>query len=213
MASLSTPPSLLVSQSAIGYYGDRGDELLTEASAAGSPDRFLTDLSIRWERAADAARTAGIRVVHPRTGLVLVPDTQLLGKLVPLFKLGLGGPIGKGDQWWSWISLPDEIAALVAVVESDLEGPVNLVAPNPVRNREFTKALGEVVNRPTMLSVPQFAIRAVMGREMADELSLSSSRVIPERLMERDFEFAHETIDQALAAMLIAPDTSNAATR
>ena len=202
MASVDAPPRVFVSQSAIGFYGDRGDEVLTERSAPGAADAFLTGLTIEWEQAADAARSAGIRVVHPRTGLVLTPGKQLLGKLLPLFKLGLGGPIGGGDQWWSWISLPDEIAALCEILESDLAGPVNLVAPTPVRNRDFAEALGRFVRKPAVVPVPRIAIRAAMGREMADELSLSSTRVLPERLVDHGFQFAHETLDAAFAALL-----------
>jgi uncharacterized protein (TIGR01777 family) len=203
MASLATRPSIFVAGSAIGFYGDRGDETLTEASPPGSTDEFLTRLTIEWEAAADPARRSGIRVVHPRTGIVLVPGQQLLGRLVPLFKLGLGGRIGSGDQWWSWISLRDEVAALAALLDADVEGPVNLVAPAPVRNRDFTDILGDLLRRPTPFVVPRFAIQAVMGSEMADELSLSSTRVMPERLTGLEFRFEHETLREALGALLI----------
>ncbi len=199
MAGLSAPPHTFVSQSAIGFYGDRGDEVLDETSNPGSADEFLTRLTIDWEEAATPAAEAGLRVVHPRTGLVLATGTQLLGRLVPLFKAGLGGPIGSGGQWWSWITLRDQVAALTALIEGNLSGPVNLVAPNPVRNREFVEALGDVLRRPTVFRVPRLAIRAAMGPEMADELSLSSTRVVPTRLLESGFAFADPTLDVALA--------------
>jgi uncharacterized protein (TIGR01777 family) len=202
LAALDDPPHTFVSQSAIGFYGNRGDEVLDESSTAGSKDDFLTKLTIDWEEAADPAVDAGLRVVYPRTGLVLAPGTQLLGRLVPLFKAGLGGPIGDGGQWWSWITLQDEVDALMSVIEGDISGPVNLVAPNPVRNREFVSALGAVLRRPTIFRVPRFAIRAAMGPEMADELSLSSSRVVPKRLLASGFAFAAPTIDAALAGLL-----------
>lgn len=202
MAALDEPPHTFVSQSAIGFYGNRADEILTERSEPGDPGDFLTKLTIDWEQAADPAVEAGMRVVHPRTGLVLAPGTQLLGRLVPLFKSGLGGPIGDGSQWWSWITLRDEVAALVALIEGDMAGPVNLVAPNPLQNRDFVKALGAVLRRPTILRVPRLAIRAAMGPEMADELSLSSTRVVPKRLLQSGFAFADPTIEAALTVLL-----------
>ena len=212
MAALDEPPHTFVSQSAIGYYGNRGGEVLNESSDPGSVDDFLTKLTIDWEEAADPAVEAGLRVVYPRTGLVLASGTQLLGRLVPLFKAGIGGPIGDGNQWWSWITLRDEVAALVSLIEGDLSGPVNLVAPNPVRNREFVKALGELLRRPTIFRVPRLAIRAAMGPEMADELSLSSTRVVPKRLAESGFTFADPTIDVALRSLLAPDRTAQPAT-
>ena len=206
MAALDEPPHTFISQSAIGFYGNRGDEVLDESSTPGSEDDFLTKLTIEWEAAAEPAVEAGLRVVHPRTGLVLAPGTQLLGRLVPLFKAGLGGPIGDGSQWWSWITLRDEVDALVRIIEGAIEGPVNLVAPNPVRNREFVEALGAVLRRPTVFRVPRLAIRAAMGPEMADELSLSSTRVLPRRLLDSGFAFADPTIETALAALLGTAD-------
>jgi len=207
MAALDEPPHTFVSQSAIGFYGSRGDEVLNESSDPGSVDDFLTKLTIDWEEAAEPAVAVGLRVVYPRTGLVLAPGTQLLGRLVPLFKAGLGGPIGDGSQWWSWITLRDEVDAMVSVIEGDISGPVNLVAPNPVRNREFVAALGAVLRRPTIFRVPRLAIRAAMGPEMADELSLSSTRVVPKRLLESGFTFADPTVDAALLRLL-APGRS-----
>jgi uncharacterized protein (TIGR01777 family) len=211
MASLDAPPSLFVSASAIGYYGNRGDEVLTETSPAGSTDEFLTRVTIEWEAAADPAREVGIRVIHPRIGVVLAPGEQLLGRLVPLFKLGVGGPIGSGDQWWSWISLPDQVAALAFLLAADIEGAVNLVAPHPVTNREFADTLGELLRRPTAFTVPRTAIRLAMGPEMADELSLSSTRVAPERLGALGFEWRHETVRAALAELLGVDVPSRAA--
>jgi uncharacterized protein (TIGR01777 family) len=211
MAGLEAPPSLFVSQSAMGYYGDRGDDIMTEASDPGPSDDFSTKVVIDWEAAADPARKAGIRVIHPRTTIVLVPGVQFLGRLVPLFKMGLGGKIGDGTQWWSWIAQADWVRAMMLLIGSGLGGPVNLSAPNPVRNSEFTEVLGDVLGRPTVFTVPRFAIRTVMGREMADQIPLSSTRVIPERLLAEEFDFSYETIDEALVALLgSGPSTSTA---
>jgi hypothetical protein len=202
VARMDKPPRLFVSQSAIGIYGDRGDEILTERSSNGHEDDFLASLTVDWEKAAAPAVEAGIRVVHPRTGLVLSRDAQLLRRLVPLFKSGLGGPIGDGSQWWSWVTLTDVIRATEHLIQSDIEGPVNLVAPSPVRQKEFATSLARVVRRPAVLPVPKLAMRLVLGGEKAEAIGFSSTRAIPERLSEDGFEFSDSDLETALATML-----------
>lgn len=193
-------PRVLVSGSAIGWYGDRGDEELTEASAAGTG--FLADVCRQWEAAADPAREAGVRVAHARTGIVLDPDGGVLAKQLPLFRIGLGGRIGGGHQYMSWIAIEDEVAALRFLVDHDLEGPVNLTAPNPVTNRAFTEALGAALHRPTVVPVPGFGPKLLFGGELVDELLLASQRVVPGRLEEAGFTFAQPELGPALAALL-----------
>lgn len=193
-------PRVLVSGSAIGWYGDRGDEQLTEASAAGTG--FLADVCRQWEAAADPAREAGVRVAHARTGIVLDPDGGVLAKQLPLFRIGLGGRIGGGHQYMSWIAIEDEVAALRFLVDHDLEGPVNLTAPNPVTNRAFTEALGAALHRPTVVPVPGFGPKLLFGGELVDELLLASQRVVPGRLEEAGFTFAQPELGPALAALL-----------
>jgi uncharacterized protein (TIGR01777 family) len=202
LARLDTPPAVMISQSAVGIYGDRGDERLTETSTLGPTDDFLASLTMDWEEAAGPAREAGIRVVHPRTGLVIDHDAQLMARLVPLFRAGLGGPIGDGRQWWSWISLHDVISALEHLVESDLSGAVNLVSPQPVRQREFADILASVLRRPALLPVPRFGMRLVLGAEKADAIGFSSTRVEPVRLSEDGFRFADPELEPALRRML-----------
>lgn len=193
-------PRVLVSGSAIGWYGDRGDEQLTEASAAGTG--FLADVCRRWEAAADPAREAGLRVAHARTGIVLDPDGGVLAKQLPLFRVGLGGRIGNGRQYMSWISIEDEVAALRFLVETDVEGPVNLTAPNPVTNRAFTEALGAALHRPAVVPVPGFGPKLLFGAELVDELLLASQRVLPGRLEEAGFAFTQPELGPALDALL-----------
>lgn len=193
-------PRVLVSGSAIGWYGDRGDEVLTEASAAGTG--FLADVCRQWEAAADPAREAGVRVAHARTGIVLDPDGGALAKQLPLFRVGLGGRIGGGHQYMSWIAIEDEVAALRFLVDHDLEGPVNLTAPNPVTNRDFTEALGAALHRPTIVPVPGFGPKLLFGGELVDELLLASQRVLPDRLEQAGFTFARPELGPALAALL-----------
>ena len=161
LARLDHRPRVLVSASAIGFYGDRSDEILIEESPPG--DDFLASLCVRWEAEAAAAAEAGVRVVCARTGLVLSKEGGALPKLLPLFKLGLGGRFGSGSQWWSWITLDDEIRAIVWLLENDVRGPVNLTAPNPVTNLEFTRILGAVLSRPARLPVPRFGPRLLLG--------------------------------------------------
>jgi len=203
LAELPAPPRVLLSGSAIGIYGDRGDEELDEASAAGSG--FLADVARAWEDACAPARDAGIRVVHMRTGIVLNPAGGALAKMLTPFKLGAGGTIGSGRQWMSWISLGDWLSAVeFLLAEPSLSGPVNLVAPNPVPNEEFTRTLARVLSRPALAHVPAFAIDLLFG-EMGRATLLGSQRVHPRRLMEAGFEFGCPTLEQALRAELAHP--------
>jgi uncharacterized protein len=200
LANAVRRPKVLVAASAIGFYGSRGDEEATEASASGTG--FLADVCRDWESAAEPAASAGIRVVHLRIGLVLSPKGGALGQILPAFRLGLGGRIGDGRQWMSWITLHD----LVRVIEMTLDdatvrGPLNAVAPEPVRNAEFTERLASAVARPALLPIPAFALRLVLG-EMADETLLASNRVVPKALNDRGFRFDHPTLEQAFRAVL-----------
>jgi uncharacterized protein (TIGR01777 family) len=197
LARLSHPPQVMLVASATGFYGNRGDELLDEASAPGSG--FMASLCEQWEAAAQPAREAGIRVVHLRFGVILGRGGAL-ARMVPVFRLGLGGPLGSGRQWMSWISLDDALAAIVFILDTPtLAGPVNLTAPNPARNAEFTRALASQLHRPALVPVPAFALRLALG-QMADEALLASARVFPARLAAAGFQFTHPTIQQALAA-------------
>ena len=200
LAALDTPPRVLVAASAIGYYGDRGDELLDEAASPGIG--FLPEVSRAWEAAAAPARDAGIRVVHLRIGIVLSPDGGALGQMLLPFKLGVGGVLGSGDQYMSWVSI-DDVVGIVrhALADEALSGPVNAVAPQAVTNREFTRALGAVLRRPTILPAPAFALRIALG-EMADALLLASTRVDPAALGATAFEFQHPELDGALRHVL-----------
>ena len=195
-------PQVLVSGSALGIYGDRGDEILTENSALGPADDFLAVVGQEWENAADAARTAGMRVVHPRFGLVLSADGGALGRMLLPFRLGLGGRLGDGSQWMSWISIGDAAGALVhMLLNSGLSGPVNVTAPAPVRNRDFTRTLGWVLSRPTPFPVPAVALRLTLG-EMAASTLLASARMLPERLLASGYRFAHPDLETALRHVL-----------
>ena len=202
LAALDDPPGVLISQSAIGIYGDRGDETLTESSSRGPSDDFLASLTFDWETAAAPAAEAGIRVVYPRTGLVLSRRAQLMVRLVPLFRAGLGGPIGDGRQWWSWITLTDVIRSVAHLIESDLEGPFNLAAPAPARQKHFAELLARAVHRPAVLPVPKLAIRLALGGEKAESIGLSSTRVLPERLVDDGFEFGDADLETTLHRML-----------
>lgn len=198
-AALTAKPKVLVSGSAIGFYGDRADERLTEDSGKGMG--FLSDVVADWEAAADPARHAGIRVVNPRTGLVVSTNGGAWQRMVKLFKLGLGGRLGSGEQYWSFISLADEVRALRFLIDNEaLTGPINLTAPNPVTNREATTALASALNRPAALPVPSFALRAALG-EFSIEV-LGSSRVIPTRLLDAGFSWSAPTMGDALAQAL-----------
>jgi len=195
LAQLSRPPQVFVSASAIGYYGNRGDELLTESSAPG--DDFLADVCVEWENATIPAIEKGIRTVHARFGIILDPKDGALAKMLTPFRMGIGGRIGDGKQWMSWIDIDDVVSGLRFLLESSVNGPVNFVAPNPVTNAEFTKTLGRVLSKPTLFPVPAFGVRLAFG-EMADALLLSSARVKPGVLQ----HFAYPTLDSALRHLL-----------
>jgi hypothetical protein len=206
LAGLNRPPSVLVSGSAIGYYGDRGDEVLTEQSGPG--DLFLSSVCEAWEAAAAPAAEAGIRVAHPRTGIVLASEGGALPKLLPLFKLGLGGRMGSGKQWWSWISIDDEVRALQWLLEHEVSGPVNLTAPNPVTNTDLSKALGRVLHRPSAFPVPSFGPKLLRGAALAHELLFASQRVVPEVLSTNGFTHLHADIETAFRAVLDRPEAA-----
>ena len=200
LARSTRPPRVLLSASAIGYYGNRGDEDIDEQSPPGSG--FLPEVCRDWEAAAQPAEAAGIRLVYLRTGLVLSPAGGALAKMLPPFRLGLGGRIGSGWQYVSWITLHDEVEAIRhAIVTDSLAGPVNLVAPGPVTNRELTRALGRVLRRPALLPAPAFALRIMLG-EMAEALLLSGARVLPRRLLDTGFTFRDPELEGALARLL-----------
>ena len=200
LAALDPRPAVLVSASGIDYYGDRGDDVVDETAPQGRG--FLSDLCARWEAAADPAREAGIRVAHTRSGIVLSPDGGALKKELPLFKLGLGGRFGSGRQWQSWIAIDDEVGALLHLLTTDVAGPVNLTAPNPVTNAEFTKTLGGVLRRPTVFPVPSFGPKLLVGSELADVLLYESKRVVPRVLEASGYPFRYPTLDSALRALL-----------
>lgn len=201
LATLDRKPSVLVSASAIGWYGDRGDEILDETAAQGSG--FLSDVTAAWEAAAEPAADARIRVVHPRTGIVLSRDGGALRRLLLPFKLGAGGRTGPGNQWWSWITLDDEVRALTHLaLSSSLAGPVNLTAPNSVTNQEFVGILGSVLRRPAVLPTPSLALKAMLGSEMADALLFQSQRVVPARLIEDGFTFDAPALEGAMRSVL-----------
>lgn len=202
LASLVRPPAVLVAASATGYYGDRGDQPLDEGSPPGGG--FLPGMCAAWEAAADPARRRGIRVVNLRLGLVLAAGGGALAKMVPPFRLGLGGPLGSGRQWTSWIALDDLVGIVRAVLErTDLAGALNAVAPEPVTNREFARALGRVLRRPAAVRLPAAALRLLFG-EMADATLLASTRVLPVRLLAAGHAFRFPELEPALRHVLLA---------
>jgi uncharacterized protein (TIGR01777 family) len=199
LAGLRPKPAVLVCASAIGIYGDRGDELLTEASLPGSG--FLPRVCLAWEKATQPATDAGIRVVHLRFGVVLSPHGGALAKMLPIFRAGLGGQLGNGRQWMSWVALPDAVRAIeFALQTAGLSGAVNVVAPNPATNLEFTRSLGRVLHRPTVLRVPAFALRLAFG-EMAEATILESQRVMPARLSAFGFNFEYPELETGLRGL------------
>ncbi|MFT4049885.1 MAG: TIGR01777 family oxidoreductase [Solirubrobacterales bacterium] len=196
LAGLEDPPKALISSSAIGIYGSRDDELLSES--AGTGDGFLAEVVSTWEDSAEAARDAGIRVVNLRLGLVTAESGGMMTPMKPAFKAGLGGRLGGGDQWWSWVTLDDVVKAFVHAVDTpEMTGPYNVVAPNPVTNAEFTKQLAGALNRPAILPAPKFALKLV-AREMADEMLLASQRVDSSKLEDSGFEFGDPELRPAL---------------
>ena len=201
IAGLARRPGVLVLVTGSGFYGDRGDDQLTEESTGGTG--FLADVSRAWEAAASPAAAAGVRVVYLRTGLVLDRRGGLLGPLLPLFRLGLGGPIGQGRRFWSWIAIDDLIGVFRFALESPgLAGPVNTASPNPVTNGEFTRVLGRVVARPALIPVPPFALRLIFGRAAANETMLTSARLVPGRLLAAGFRFRFPDLEGALRHVL-----------
>lgn len=199
VASLDVPPRVLVCGSAIGYYGDTGDRAVDESAPPG--DGFLPQVCVEWEEAAAAAQEAGVRTAFARTGLVVAREGGAWGRMFPLFKAGLGGRLGNGRQYWSFIALYDEIAALRHIIDTEsLSGPVNLTAPDPVTNREATAAMGRVLHCPTLFSVPAPVLRIALGEFAGDVLG--SQRVLPSRLLESGFSFTFPDIDEAIRAAL-----------
>ncbi|MFP1623980.1 TIGR01777 family oxidoreductase [Streptomyces sp. 5K101] len=199
VASLDTPPKVLVSGSAVGFYGDTGDRPVDEDAPPG--DGFLPGVCVEWEEAAAPAQEAGVRTAFARTGLVVARHGGAWGRMFPLFRAGLGGRLGSGEQYWSFIALHDEVAALRHILDTEsLSGPVNLTAPEPVTNREVTEAMGRVLHRPAVFTVPTPALRLVLG-ELASDV-LSSQRALPVRLLESGFSFAFPRIDDAIRAAL-----------
>jgi hypothetical protein len=200
IANMNRKPSVFLSGSAIGIYGPRGDEQLTEVSTDGTS--FLADVCKQWEDAAKPASDAGIRTVLLRTGIVLTTKGGALKKQLPLFQLGLGGKFGNGKQWQSWISIDDEVGAIEHLLTANVSGAVNLTAPNPVTNAEFTSTLARVVKRPAILPIPPFAPKAILGGELADALLFTGQRVIPAALNASGYQFVHPTLEVALRALL-----------
>ena len=203
VASRERKPRVLVSASAIGYYGNRGNEILTEESAAGND--FLAGACVEWEAQTEPAATAGVRTVLARTGIVLDAHGGALKQMLLPFKLGVGGRQGSGQQWMSWIALADQVGALrYAIEHDDLSGPVNLVAPNPVTNADFARTLGRTLHRPTFLPTPMFPLKLRYGAELVESLLMASQRVVPARLQSAGFQFAFSSLDDALPAIVHA---------
>jgi uncharacterized protein (TIGR01777 family) len=196
MEQMRQKPKVFISGSATGIYGDRGDEEMTEADEPG--DTFLSEVCKDWEAESLKAEALGIRTVLLRTGIVLAQDGGALATMLTPFKLGVGGVVGSGRQFMSWISLDDEVGAIVFLLENEeIRGPVNVVAPNPVTNKEFTKTLGEVIYRPTIFPLPAFAVDLIFG-EMGDALLLDSTRVVPQRLLDAGYKFKYTNLKPAL---------------
>ena len=199
LSSLDRPPSVVVSASAIGFYGDRGDDELTEDSEPGTG--FLAEVCERWEAAAAPTASLDTRLVLARTGIVCTPDGGALGRMLALIRLGLGGRLGNGRQWWPWITLEDEVRAFLHLLDTPAEGPVNLVAPGACRNAEFVRAFARTLRRPAVLPAPALALRAVFG-EMANGLLLASTKVRPARLEDSGFSFGSPDLDSAIGSLL-----------
>jgi uncharacterized protein (TIGR01777 family) len=205
LANLTKPPRTFICASAIGYYGNRGDEILTETSAPG--DDFLAEVCVEWEKATALATQKGIRVVNARFGVILDKNGGALAKMLPPFRMGVGGKVGSGKQWMSWIALDDVVGGIkFALANDSLKGPVNFVAPAPVPNAEFTKTLGKVLSRPTLFPIPAFGVRLMFG-EMGDALLLSSQRVEPARLISEGYQFQYSPLEVALPNVLRRPQS------
>lgn len=194
VAGAERPPARILQASASGFYGDRGEEVLDETSPPG--EGFFPDTIRAWEQAADPAREAGVPVVHLRSGIVLTPQGGAMGRMLPLFRLGVGGRLGAGTQWWAWITLVDEVRAILHLLDSTLVGPVNVTAPEPSRNSDVTRALATALHRPAILPVPAFALRMVVG-EFAAEV-VGSKHLLPAALEADGFTWRHRTIDEAV---------------
>jgi uncharacterized protein (TIGR01777 family) len=200
LAKLQRPPKVFLSGSAIGYYGDRGDEELTESSGAGHG--FLSDVCVQWEAAAAPASEAGVRTARLRTGIVLSAEGGALAKQLPLFRFALGGRFGRGKQWQSWIAMDDHVRAVEHLLTAEVAGPVNLTAPNPVTNADFAATLGHVMGRPALLPIPKFGPSLLLGSELAQSLLYDSARVLPAALTASSFEWSTPTLDDALHGIL-----------
>lgn len=205
VARATSGPRTMISASAIGYYGDRGDEALTETSAPGAG--FLPEVAEAWEKATEPAKAAGVRTASIRIGLLLTPEGGLLQRMLTPFRLGVGGPLGSGRQWMSWIAAEDLMGVFLhALGRDDIRGAVNAVAPEPVRNAEFTRTLGRVLHRPAVIPVPALALRLAFG-EMSDGAILASARVVPAVLQASGFQFKHPKLEPALVHLLAGPRT------
>jgi len=201
LARAEIKPKVFICASAVGFYGDRGDEVLTEESASGSG--FLAEICREWEAASGIAAAAAIRTVNLRIGLVLSAKGGALAKMMPVFKLGLGGRLGSGKQWWSWIHVDDIVGAVRHAIRTEaVSGPVNLVAPNPVRNEDFTKVLASALKRSAFFPVPEFALRLAFGGLAAREMFLSSTRVSPMRLLESGYIFRFNDLRRAVESLI-----------
>ncbi|MFO1491440.1 MAG: TIGR01777 family oxidoreductase [Kiritimatiellia bacterium] len=200
LAAMHVPPKVMICASGVGYYGSRGDEILDEDSARGAG--FLSEVCEAWEAAAEPARRAGIRVVHLRLGVVLSSLGGVLRKMIPPFQACLGGRLGTGRQWMSWIAVQDVTRSILHLMNTPVAGVFNLVAPNPVTNADFTRALASALRRPALLPVPAFALNTLMGREMASELLLSSTRAVPRRLIEAGYAFRFKEVSAALQTLI-----------
>lgn len=203
IAAVDRKPSVFLSGSAIGWYGSRGDEQLDEGAAPG--EGFLADLCRQWEGATAAAADAGVRTVHLRTGIVLSAEGGALKKQLPLFKFGLGGKFAKGHQWQSWITIDDEVGAIVHLMTADVAGPVNLTAPDAVTNAEFTATLARALHRPAILPIPSFGPKLLLGGELAESLLFTGQRVVPAKLLESGYVFVLPTLEPALRSILSRP--------
>jgi uncharacterized protein len=196
---LPSPPRVFICASAVGVYGNRGDELLTEESAPGQD--FLAEIGVAWENATRSLSEASVRVAHLRFGMILAPHGGALAKMLPIFRLGIGGRFGTGKQWVSWITLADTVRAIEFSLRQPISGALNIVAPNPVTNSEFTRQLAATLRRPALLPAPAFGLRLALGK-MADALLLSSQRAVPQRLLDLGFQFEHPDLPRALRAIL-----------
>lgn len=201
LASAAAKPGVFISGSAIGYYGDRS-EPVTEHDGPADPPDFLSDLCVAWEAATASAEEADIRTVHIRTGLVLAKSGGALSRLLLPFRLGVGGRLGSGTTWWSWISIDDHVRAIRHLIGTPVTGPVNLTAPHPVTTLELTKTLGRVLRRPTVVPVPRAGLNVLLGEELATALLFTSARVMPSKLEESGFVFAHDELEPALRAVV-----------